>query len=236
MCTHVKEGSGNSSTLSPTPLWKMANVPSERPTSTRPFTCLWEEMCENYMFKQANRKEINSSCHLSECTYTMPSTESFSFIEWRHFFHWATEECTYTLESQQVHRFRQRVFFSVFKFSHLQKCWVKEKWKKSHYPFCAPSHIVGRTLLIFWASSLIRSCSSALGFKLTPSFSRSLSLLVREHSKYSVYIRRLHWDTLILCVWTRVSKKDWLCVFVVLQKSKKSVIVVMLDHQKDKVF
>lgn len=81
MCTHVKEGSGNSSTLSPTPLWKMANVPSERPTSTRPFTCLWEEMCENYMFKQANMKEINSSCHLSECTYTMPSTESFSFIE-----------------------------------------------------------------------------------------------------------------------------------------------------------
>ena len=38
--------------------------------------------------------------HYFHCTYTMPSTESFSFIEWRHFFHWATDECTYTLESQ----------------------------------------------------------------------------------------------------------------------------------------
>lgn len=27
---------------SPTPLWKMAKVPSERPTRTRPFTCLQE--------------------------------------------------------------------------------------------------------------------------------------------------------------------------------------------------
>lgn len=51
--------------------------------------------------------------------------------------------------------------------------------KLSHHPFWAPSHIVGRTLLIFWASSSIRSCCSALGFELTPSFSRSLSLHIR---------------------------------------------------------
>lgn len=53
----------------------------------------------------------------------------------------------------------------------------------SHHPFCAPSHIVGRTLLIFWASSLIRSCSSAAGFELTPSFTRSLSLTIRDNMK-----------------------------------------------------
>lgn len=40
--------------------------------------------------------------HLLQCTYTMPSTESFSFIEWRHFFHWATEEWTYTLELETL--------------------------------------------------------------------------------------------------------------------------------------
>lgn len=46
----------------------------------------------------------------------------------------------------------------------------------AHHPFWAPSHMVGRTLLIFCASSLIKSCSSAVEFELRPSFSRFLSL------------------------------------------------------------
>ena len=40
-------------------------------------------------------------CQSFHYTHTMPSTASFSFMEWRHFFHWATEEWTYTLESEK---------------------------------------------------------------------------------------------------------------------------------------
>lgn len=39
-----------------------------------------------------------------------------------------------------------------------------------------------------------------------------------------------------MCLDPSVQEGLIVCVFVVLQKSKKSVIVVMLDHQKDKVF
>lgn len=38
-------------------------------------------------------KTITSLCETSfQLSYTMPSTASFSLIECRHFFHWATDE------------------------------------------------------------------------------------------------------------------------------------------------
>lgn len=117
------------------------------------------------LLKISLKKNIHSYVESLQWSYTMPSTASFSLMEWRHFFHWATEEWTYTLEADigtcpPLHHF---------------KC-VQNQTFQTHHPFWAPNHIVGRTLLIFWASSLIRSGSSALRFELIPSFSRSLSL------------------------------------------------------------
>lgn len=37
-----------------------------------------------------------------EFPYTMPRTESFSLMEWRHFLHCATDECTYTLQQSTL--------------------------------------------------------------------------------------------------------------------------------------
>lgn len=78
----------------------MAKDPSERPTSTRPFTCLQFKKKVN---EDKILRNIISLCETSlQLSYTMPSTASFSLIECRHFFHWATDEWTYTLEPDIV--------------------------------------------------------------------------------------------------------------------------------------
>lgn len=54
---------------------------------------------------------------------------------------------------------------------------INKSTKQAYHPFCAPSHIVGKRLLIFCASSLTRSCS--FGNSAT-SLNNSDSLLKRE--------------------------------------------------------
>ncbi len=88
-------------------------------------------------------------------------------------------------------------------FPHLQVIGgnTKNTFPDPHHPFWAPSHIVGKTLLILLASSLMRSCSS--GIELTPSFTRSHSLQSQNiTSQYSCTVITAWetWGATHLCV------------------------------------
>lgn len=106
--------------------------------------------------------------------------ESFSLMAWRHFLHRATDEWTYRLETEGETetgvRPRGREKESDAREIYDRKAGAKTApssgSRPPHHPFWAPSHMVGRALLILRTSPSDGSLSS--GKETSPSWSELL--------------------------------------------------------------